>query len=96
MGKFKPGHKLATGRPVGSKNKKTNLFAMCEEMGIDVFKEMLQGAAAEIDPDKRFNKFKEIAPYLYAKKKETEHKFTPEQLLDMAEEQLVESTGEAT
>lgn len=45
---------------------------MCEELGIDVFKEMLQGAASEIDPDKRFNKFRDIAPYLYARKKEIE------------------------
>lgn len=69
---FKSGHKLATGRPVGSKNKKTNLFAMCEELKVDVFREMLQGAANETDADKRFIKFKEIAPYLYAKKKDIE------------------------
>lgn len=70
--RFKPGHKHAKGRPPGSKNKNTDLLAMCKELGIDVFKEMLQGAANEIDPDKRFLKFKDIAPYLYARKREVE------------------------
>lgn len=68
------GHKTG-GRKAGTPNKKTNLFAMCEEKGINVFAELLDSAAAEEDPDKRFNKFRDIAPYLYAKKKEIEVDF---------------------
>lgn len=87
--KGKPMHGAA-GRPPGAKNKKTNLFAMCEEKGINVFEELLTSAAAEEDPDKRFHKFKEIAPYLYAKKKEVLNLADApvEELLDAAEAQI--------
>lgn len=70
---FKPkGLPKTGGRQKGTPNKKTDLFRMCEERGICVFTELLNGAASEDDPDKRFLKFKDIAPYLYAKKKEIE------------------------
>lgn len=89
--------KKTGGRVAGTPNKKTNLFAMCEEKGLNVFAEMLDGAASESDPDKRFNKFKDLAPYLYARKKEVamslaEH--TPEELLDAAEKLLDEPKEE--
>lgn len=71
MAKLK-GSPKSGGRQKGTPNKKTNLFEMCSEKGINVFAELLDGAAAETDPDKRFLKFKDIAPYLYARKKEVE------------------------
>lgn len=83
------------GRKKGTPNKKTDLFGICQERGIDVWEELLSGAAAEKDPDKRFNKFKELAPYLYAKKKESTITYTPEQLLDMAEQELNGQLAEA-
>lgn len=90
---FKKGHKLAKGRPPGSKNKRTDLFALCDEMKVNVFEEMLKLAVNATDDDKRFNYLSQCAPYLYSKKKEvlnlTE---TPvEELLEAAEKQLVES-----
>lgn len=64
---------------------------MCELHGINVFEELLTSAMAEQDEDKRFHKFKEIAPYLYAKKKEVVNlkDFAPEELLDAAEEKIL-------
>lgn len=55
---------------------------ICTEHGIDVFEEMLIIALVETNPDKRFSKFKELAPYLYAKPKDEMDlsKFTPEQI----------------
>ncbi len=90
-GKPHPG----VGRKPGSKNKKTDLFARCEEHGIDVFDELLLSAARELDPDKRFFKFKEIAPYLYAKKKEvlTLSEIPVEELLKAAEEGLTDDSA---
>lgn len=83
------------GRPPGCKNKKTDLFAMCAEKGINVFAELLDAAAAEEDPDKRFHKFKEIAPYLYAKKKEVLNleDFTPDELMDVAEKKIIDGSA---
>lgn len=85
------------GRKAGTPNRKTNLFAMCDEMKINVFEEMLVGASKETDPDKRFHKFKEIAPYLYAKKKEVVNldDHTPEELIEAAEKKI-DGTQEAS
>lgn len=58
------------GRPVGSKNKRTSLLDICDEVGLNVFKEMVTLANKTIDPLERFNKLRDIAPYLYARKKE--------------------------
>lgn len=91
---FQKGHKLSPGRPHGSKNKRTNLFAICEEMGIDVFKEMVTMAVMEVDPEKRFSKMRDIAPYLYAKQKESTHiieNMTFEEALEIAEEKAKEN-----
>ncbi len=60
------------GRKKGSKNRNTDLHAKCAEMNVDVFKEMLTMALEENDKSKRFNRFKELAQYLYAKPKEVE------------------------
>lgn len=55
---------------------------ICTEHNIDVFEEMLLLALAEQVPDKRFNKFRDLAQYLYAKPKDEMDltKFTPEQI----------------
>ena len=94
---FTKGHKLSTGRPVGSKNKRQDLFALCESKGINVFEEMLQIAITEEDHEKRFGMLRDLAPYMYAKKKEilnlNDH--SPEELLDAAEEQLDAPAKEA-
>lgn len=58
------------GRPIGSKNKRIDLHSICEEVGLNVFREMVSLANKTIDPNERFMKLKDIAPYLYAKKKE--------------------------
>lgn len=72
------------GRPKGAKGKRTDLHAKCAEIGIDVFTELLEMANSEIDPHKRFNKFKELAAYLYARPKEEMdlNQFTPEEIRD--------------
>lgn len=78
------------GRKAGTPNKKTDLFAVCAAKGIHVFEEMLSIAMTTTSPHDRFNMLKEIAPYLYAKKKEVlklqDH--SPEELLEAAEELL--------
>ncbi len=93
---FKRGHKLAKGRPPGSKNKRTDLFALCDELGVDVMKEMITLAAMTIDPDARFSKMRDIAPYLYAKKKEIlnldDH--SVEELIETAEKKLSDTKTE--
>ncbi len=90
MARFEKGHKFAKGRPVGSKNKRTNLLSICEENGINLFEEQLLAAMDEADKDKRFSKFSELMPYVYARKKETLNlsELSPEELLNAAEEQL--------
>lgn len=72
------------GRKRGTKNKKTNLFALCEEEQINVFREMLlevkempRGAQG------RFRKLAECAAYLYAKPKDMD--ITPEQVREHLE-----------
>lgn len=77
------------GRKKGTPNKKTNLFAICEEVGLNVFKEMVKLASKTIDDDVRFSRLKEIAPYLYAKKKDISlTDLSAEELLDAAEQKL--------
>lgn len=90
MGKFQPGHKLAKGRPLGSKNKRTDLFAICDEKGVDLFQEALTIALTTTDTDKRFGMIKELLPYVYPKKKEVLNLAdTPvEELLNVAEQKL--------
>lgn len=88
MAKFQKGHKFSKGRQKGSKNKRTDLFAICAEYGIDVFAELVKGAALEMDPDKRHQKMLDIAPYLYAKKKESTITLSAEEHISAAEELL--------
>lgn len=58
------------GRKPGSKNKRTDLFAKCDKIGVDVFEELLELAHGEPIPDKRFSKFFKLAEFLYAKPKD--------------------------
>ena len=85
------------GRQAGTPNKKTNLFALCEEKGINVFEEMLSIAMTTLDPITRFGMLKEIVCYLHAKKKEVLNlSDTPvEELLKAAEEQIVKDEPSA-
>lgn len=75
---FKPGRLKTGGRKRGS----LNLQTKCDEVGIDVFKRMLELAQEEIDPDKEFYRLEKIAQYLYAKPKDELDfsKLTPEQI----------------
>lgn len=87
---FKRGHKLSPGRKKGSKNKRTDLFALCEELGVDVMREMITLASEEPDKELRFSKLRDIAPYLYARKKEVLNLADQpvEELLKAAEEKI--------
>jgi hypothetical protein len=72
------------GRPRGTKNKKTDLFRKCDEVGLDVFTRMLELAVKYKDTEKEWPKLKELAQYLYAKPKdEGEQNLTPEQIREM-------------
>jgi hypothetical protein len=75
------------GRPKGAKNKRTDLHAKCEKIGVDVFEELLTLAHGEPLPDKRFHKFMKLAEYLYAKPKEAgEIDLTPDQVRELIRE----------
>lgn len=72
------------GRPKGTKNKKTDLFRKCDDLKVDVFEEMLILAMNEAIPDKRFNRFKALAEYLYAKPKDQgDIQLGPEEIREM-------------
>lgn len=83
------------GRKKGTPNKKTDLFGICAEVGLDVFKEMVTIAAKTLDDGERFSRLKELAPYLHAKKKEVLNlnDYTPEELVRAAEEQIENANG---
>lgn len=60
------------GRKPGTKNKRTDLHAKCESVGLDVFSRMLELALAAQNTPHEWGKLKELAQYLYAKPKEVE------------------------
>lgn len=61
------------GRVAGQPNRKTQaLIDKCDEAGIDIFEEMLRCLQEEREPKERFNMCKEIAQYIYAKRKAVE------------------------
>lgn len=70
------------GRPKGTKNKRTDLHAKCESVGLDVFSRMLELALAEKDKQGEWSKLNQLAQYLYAKPKDEPDisKFTPDQI----------------
>ena len=62
-----------SGRKPGSKNKdKTELLDICEKYGVSPFEGAVKLAHDETDPDKKFDKFMKLCPYLYAQKRSTE------------------------
>ncbi len=62
-----------SGRKKGTPNKKTqSLFEICEEQDLNVFQAMVV-MAKEGDASQRFTVLKELAQYLYPKRKSLEH-----------------------
>lgn len=69
---FKPGHKKMGGRQKGTLNKTTEtLFAKCERMGIDPFERLLE-LANDSDKNIALAATREVAQYLYPKRKALE------------------------
>lgn len=61
------------GRQKGTPNKSTEyLQDLCDKNGINVFEAMLKVAKDAYDPALRFNALKELAQYLYPKRKALE------------------------
>lgn len=61
------------GRKIGTPNQPTtDLFEICRRQGIDVFEEMVTIAANMKDPAARFSCWKEVAQYLYPKRRALE------------------------
>lgn len=60
------------GRKKGTPNRNTrDLIAKCDEMGLDVFGAMIE-IAMNGDDEQRFHMLKEIAQYIYPKRKAVE------------------------
>jgi hypothetical protein len=71
------------GRKKGTKNKRTDLFRKCDEVGLDVFTRMLEIAIKYQDePTKQWPKLIVLAQYLYAKPKDESDisDFSPEEI----------------
>lgn len=67
-----------SGRKPGTPNKKTqDLFRICEERGLNVFESMVELALEAVD-EVKFNRLREIAQYLYPKRKAIEHSIDEE------------------
>ncbi len=72
-GTFLKGHAKATGRPKGSSNKDTETVQeTCDRMGLNVAEAMIHLAINGDDESIRASMLKELASYLYAKKKAIE------------------------
>ena len=69
---FQKGKPKTGGRTKGTPNKATPLFAVCEEVELDVFKEMVLIAKRQSDDVIQFGMLRDIAPYLHARKKAIE------------------------
>lgn len=67
------GHKRYGGRAKGVVNRKTQtLIEKCEAKGVDVFELMLEYAIHPCEPALRFAALKELAQYVYPKRKALE------------------------
>ncbi len=67
------------GRQKGTLNKDSqDLFAICEKHKVNVFEGMVMLAAAEEDPFIKFERLKELAPYLYSKRRDLSIAIDPE------------------
>lgn len=72
-GTFLKGHAKATGRPKGSSNKDTETVQeTCDRMGLNVAEAMIHLAINAEDESIKASMLKELASYLYAKKKAIE------------------------
>lgn len=70
--KGEPRHPSA-GRKKGTPNRfSQNLMKICEEKNLDVFEAMVEIAMESENPN-RFHSLKELAQYLYPKRKSLEH-----------------------
>jgi len=72
---FKKGEKRLpnAGRKPGTLNRKTqDLFEICEKHNLDVFEGMVILTINEEDTYEKFNRLKELAQYLYPKRKAVE------------------------
>lgn len=70
------------GRKKGTKNKRTDLFAKCERVGLDVFERLLTLALEARDTKGEWTKLSKLAEYLYSKPKEESDisDFSPEEI----------------
>lgn len=75
MGRPQKGEKTpGSGRKKGTPNKsRLELLEICEQYKCNPFEGMVILAMAEMDPDKKFNKYERIANFVYAKPKAIEH-----------------------
>ena len=72
-GSFQPGHKTATGRPKGSPNKDNETVQqVCARLNFNVAEAMAHLALNSKDESIKASMLKELAGYLYAKKKSIE------------------------
>lgn len=70
---FQPGQPKQGGRKKGTPNKRTALFEICEDLGVDPFREMLVAYKELDEPRDRIAALKEICQYVYPKLKSVEH-----------------------
>lgn len=71
---FEPNHKKLGGRKKGTLNRKTeDLLEICERNGVNVFEAMVQLAVNARGDDVKFDRLREIAQYIYPKRKAVEH-----------------------
>jgi hypothetical protein len=85
------------GRKAGTPNKRRPIAEMCEELGLDPFKEMAK-IGSDLEHEKRFEALKELCQYLEPKRKAVEVsgemdlrvKQELESLMGLSEEQLIE------
>lgn len=92
-----PYYKGQGGRPPGAKNKRTDLHAKCDKVGLDVFERLLELALAHRDSEEEWGKLIQLAQYLYARPKDEGDigKLTPEQVRELIKEWTrdVQSSG---
>lgn len=71
--------KKTGGRQKGTPNKdREDLYAICEQHGVNVFEGLVLLAARAEDDNTKFHRLMEIAPYLYAKRKQVDVGIDPE------------------
>lgn len=69
---FEKGREKTGGRQKGTPNKRTDVLAICEAKGLDVFASMVEIAKSEPDVGIRFSVLKELAQYIAPKRRQVE------------------------